>query len=73
MRVQEIAKLMASTAYQKQPDAWRLAVDMEFGNMQMAAMPPAPMAPSGDADPQTAAESGDANEMATAQALSMGQ
>jgi hypothetical protein len=72
MRLQEIAKLMASTAYQRWPDAWRIAVDMEFRRMQMAAMPPMPAAPAGDADPSTSAESGDQNEMAEATALSMG-
>jgi len=73
MRVQELAKLMASTGYQKHPEPWRLAVDIEFGNMQMAAQPPMPsQAPAGDAGQLTPAQSADVTEKAKAEALSMG-
>lgn len=73
MRVQEIAKLMATTAYTKHPDAWRIAVEMEFANMQMAAAPP-PMAPApgADAGDLSAAQTADITEQAQAEALSRG-
>lgn len=74
MRLNEIGKLMASTAYERADPMWRMAVDLEFQNMQLAAMPPAPVAPGseGDASGESAAQAGDQNEMAEAQALSMG-
>jgi hypothetical protein len=52
IRLLEIAKCMASTAYDRWPDAWRAAIDLEFQHMQQvvaAAMapPPAPVGPDG--------------------------
>lgn len=76
MRLTEIAKLMASTAYEKWPDAWRIAVDQVFTEMQMAAMPPAPVDPAtgqpADADPLSAAQTADVKEKATAESVAMG-
>lgn len=71
MRLDKIGRLMASTAYQRWPEAWRIAVDIEFANMQMAAMPPAPMDPEGG-DELSPAQSADVTERAKAEAVSMG-
>lgn len=73
MRVQEIAKLMASTAYEAQHPAWKMAIDMEFERMQMAAAPP-PMAPQpgAEADNMSSAQTADVTEQAKAEALSRG-
>jgi hypothetical protein len=72
MRVQELGKLMSSTAYEKQAPEWRMAVDMEFQRMQMAAMPPAPPEAPGEETGGDPAASGDANEAAKAEAVSLG-
>lgn len=49
MRLTEIAKVMASEKYRRQPPEWRQGLDGEFKRMQIAATPPMqPQAPSQD-------------------------
>lgn len=53
IRLTEIARLMASTKYDKQQPAWKAAIDQEFYRMQQAAAPPMlpPGAPQGGGGP----------------------
>ena len=71
VRLQEIAKDMASTRYEKMPDAWRAPLDLEYERMLQAAQPPAPAQPT-EGGALTAAQSADVTEQAQAEAISLG-
>jgi hypothetical protein len=75
VRLMELAKLMSSRRYDRQPPEWRVPVDMEFQRMLGVAqqqMMQQQALPSGEQPQQKAAESADRNEEAAAEAVAAG-